>query len=106
MFLSTLTNHIAINAIKFFLKTNIHWSKYQILVVQTFLDNFGHYGQWVKVVGGGVSYSFEGLGMMMFTCLHLTVPLSPGQSLGETLGSSEKFIFKTAYTLTHIAFSL
>ena len=106
MFLSTLTSHIAINAIKFFLKTNIHWSKYQILVVPTFLDNFGHYGQWVKVVGGGVSYSFEGLGMMMFTCLHLTLPLSPGQSLGETLGSSEKFIFKTAYTLTHIAFSL
>ena len=57
-----------IHAIKTFLKVNIHCSKYQIFRGQTMGKLWTmsvSYGQWVKDIGVGVSYSDEGLGMTM-----------------------------------------
>ena len=56
MFLSTLIAQMHIHAIKPFLKANIHCSKLEV-------RHFQSYGQWVKVIGAGVSYLVEGLRM-------------------------------------------
>ena len=63
MFLSNLITHMVIHAIKPFLKANVHCSIYQIFGGQT-SSNLWTMGK-VKVIGTGVSYSVEGLGITM-----------------------------------------
>ena len=67
--------------------------------------HFQSYGQWLKAIGPGVSYSFEGLGVTVLI-RHSTIDsrtINPDEVRGDEAPlSSENSILKYRAYLTHI----
>ena len=66
--------------------------------------HFQSYGQWVKAIGPGVSYSAEGLGMTVLKPHSIidSRTIIPGEVCGDEAHVSSENSFLKQRTLTHI----
>ena len=100
MFLSTLITQMAIHGQTF------SKSKHSLFKISKYLEvrHFQSYGQWVKAIGPGVSYSVEGLGMTVLK-LHSIIDsrtIIPGEVCGDEAHVSSENSFLKQRTLTNI----
>ena len=81
-------------------------SKHSLFKISKYLEvrHFQSYGQWVKAIGSGESYSVEGLGVTVLK-LHSTIDsrtISPGEVCGDKAPVSSENSCLKQHALTHI----
>ena len=100
MFLSTLITQMAIHGQTF------SKSKHSLFKISKYLEvrHFQSYGQWVKAIGPGVSYSAEGLGMTVLKPHSIidSRTIIPGEVCGDEAHVSSENSFLKQRTLTNI----
>ena len=100
MFLSTLITQMAIHGQTF------SKSKHSLFKISKYLEvrHFQSYGQWVKAIGPGVSYSVEGLGMTVLKPHSIidSRTIIPGEVCGDEAHVSSENSFLKQRTLTNI----